>query len=239
MDSLKNKTILITGASKGIGKALAMKLSTFSVNLALVARSEKELAALRHMIIANGSKCEVFSGSVTDETFLQEVVQETSRHLGAVDILVNNAGYGIFKSTEETTAREWDEVFATNTKGTFLMTKAVLTGMKERKQGHIINIASDVAKRTFAGGALYCASKYAQDAFSMALRKEVRPFSIKVSVIYSGLVDSSFHADPEGFAGHADWLKNEDMANAITYVAGQPAHVVIDELMIHPLSQEY
>jgi NADP-dependent 3-hydroxy acid dehydrogenase YdfG len=111
--------------------------------------------------------------------------------------------------------------------------------MKENKDGHIINVASDVAKRAFSGGSLYCASKYAQEGFSAAIRKELRPFGIKVSVVYSGLVDSSFHADPQGSSNHDDWLKNEDMANAIQYIIAQPKHVVIDELMIHPLSQDY
>jgi NADP-dependent 3-hydroxy acid dehydrogenase YdfG len=111
--------------------------------------------------------------------------------------------------------------------------------MKAAGKGHIINIASDVAKRVFAGGALYCASKYAQDAFSMAIRKELRPFGIKVSVVYSGLVDSYFHADPQGHSSHEGWLTKQNMADAICYIAAQPPHVVIDELMIHPLEQDY
>jgi NADP-dependent 3-hydroxy acid dehydrogenase YdfG len=111
--------------------------------------------------------------------------------------------------------------------------------MKAKTAGHIINIASDVAKRVFSGGSLYCASKYAQDAFSAAIRKELRPFKIKVSVVYSGLVDSFFHAEKEGDPAHENWLKNEDMANAVEYIITQPPHVVIDELMIHPLEQEY
>ena len=114
-----------------------------------------------------------------------------------------------------------------------------MPSMKKMKTGHIINIASDVAKRVFAGGALYCASKYAQEAFSLTIRKELRPFNVKVSVVYSGLVDSSFHAEAQGDVSHNDWLKNEDMANAICYIASQPAHVVIDELMIHPIAQDY
>ncbi|MFM2360626.1 MAG: hypothetical protein RLY16_2619, partial [Bacteroidota bacterium] len=158
---------------------------------------------------------------------------------GRIDVVVNNAGFGIFKPAAEITADEWDQIFATNAKGTFLVSKAAIPFMKAQGAGHIINIASDVAKRTFANGSLYCASKYAQDAFSMALRKEVRSLGIKVSVVYSGLVDSYFHADPQGDASHETWLKNEDMANAISFIIEQPAHVVIDELMIHPLSQDY
>ncbi len=73
----------------------------------------------------------------------------------------------------------------------------------------------------------------------MAMRKELRPFGIKVSVVYSGLVDSFFHAEPQGDASHSEWLTNEDMARSIAFIASQPRHVVIDELMIHPLAQEY
>jgi len=156
-----------------------------------------------------------------------------------IEVMIKNAGYGVFGIAEEITVTDWDELFATNTKGTFLFCKALIPNMKERKEGHIINIASDVAKRTFAGGSLYCASKYAQEAFSSAIRKELRPFQVKVSVVYSGLVDSYFHADPQGSVNHDDWLKNEDMANAVQYIISQPKHVVIDELMIHPLSQDY
>jgi NADP-dependent 3-hydroxy acid dehydrogenase YdfG len=124
-------------------------------------------------------------------------------------------------------------------KGTFLFSQKALPHLKAAKKGHFITIASDVAKRVFDGGSLYCASKYAQHAFTEALRKEVRKDGIKVSTIYSGLVDSHFHADPAGDPSHQGWLSPEDMANSIYYVMNQPAHVVIDELMIHPLNQEY
>jgi NADP-dependent 3-hydroxy acid dehydrogenase YdfG len=239
MSALKGKVIVITGASKGIGKALAFALSGLGSKLALLARSETELLAIKNEIKNQAGKCEIFTGDITDEVFVNNSVASIIAIFGNIDIVINNAGYGIFKTSEETTAAEWDSVFATNTKGTFLMSKAVTPIMKKNKGGHIINIASDVAKRVFAGGSLYCASKYAQDAYSMAIRKELRPFNIKVSVVYSGLVDSSFHSDPQGHSSHDRWLKNEDMANAIIYIASQPAHVVIDELMIHPLQQEY
>jgi short-subunit dehydrogenase len=99
--------------------------------------------------------------------------------------LVNNAGFGVFKQATEISTSEWDSIFETNVKGTFLFCRETVPLMKSAGKGHIINIASDVAKRVFDGGSLYCASKYAQDAFSMALRKEVRKDKIKVSVVYS------------------------------------------------------
>lgn len=239
MNSLKNKVIIITGASKGIGKALALALISYDVKLALIARSKTELELLQKEIVLQHGVAEIFIGDVSNENFVQATIAAIITKFGTIDVLVNNAGFGVFKPADATTAEEWDSVFATNVKGTFLMSKAVTAIMKNNKSGHIINIASDVAKRVFAGGALYCASKYAQDAYSMALRKELRAFDIKVSVVYSGLVDSQFHIEPQGDESHKDWLKVEDMANAIIFMANQPKHVVIDELMIHPLRQDY
>jgi len=239
MGNLKGKTVIVTGASKGIGRVVALQLASLGAKLCLMARSEKELSDVKKIAEANGGHCMVFAGDVADEVFVNKTVEETIKKFGTVDIVINNAGFGVFKPSDDISAAEWDSVFATNVKGTFLVSNAVIPTMKKNKSGHIINIASDVAKRVFAGGSLYCASKYAQDAYSMAIRKELRPHNIKVSVVYSGLVDSSFHSDPEGHSSHNWWLKNEDMANAIIYIAGQPAHVVIDEMMIHPLAQEY
>ncbi len=239
MSYILNKNIIITGASRGIGKSIALHLAAHKSNLGIIARSEEELGILKQEIINLGSKAEVYAGSVSDSSFIKETVAHFINKFGCIDVLINNAGYGTFKPAEDFTETEWDELFATNTKGTFLMCKEAIPCMKRNRSGHIVNIASDVAKRTFGGGSLYCASKYAQDAFSQAIRKELRPYDIKVSVVYSGLVDSTFHGDPQGHQSHDNWLKNEDMANAILYIVNQPQHVVIDELMIHPLSQEY
>jgi len=236
---LQNKTILLTGASKGIGRALALQLAAQGANLGLVARSENELLSLKEEIAVKGAQAEIFAGSVADEALANQAVQTLTERFGRLDVVINNAGYGVFGPTESYTAEQWSELYDTNVKGTFLFSKAALPPMKAQGEGHIINIASDVAKRVFDGGALYCSSKFAQDAFSAALRKEVRRHGIKVSVVYSGLVDTMFHTDPQGSEKHADWLKAEDMANTIIYIMTQPKHVVIDELMIHPLSQEY
>lgn len=198
MQSLTGKTFVITGASKGIGRAVTEALSLLNTNLALIARSKTELETVQQIALSNGSSCKIFCGDITSENFVNETIDQVQQAFGSIDVLINNAGFGIFKPADEITESDWETVFATNTKGTFLLSKAVMPAMKERKEGHIINIASDVAKRVFSGGALYCASKYAQDAFSMAIRKELRPFKVKVSVVYSGLVDSSFHAEPQG-----------------------------------------
>jgi len=237
--SLENKTVLLTGASKGIGKTLALKLAAEKVNLGLVARSEKELTELQAEILSMGGKCLIFVGNVADESLAQKAVKEMLVQFHTIDFMINNAGYGVFGVTETISAQQWSDIYDVNVKGTFLFAKEVLASMKKAKSGHIINIASDVAKRVFEGGGLYCSSKFAQDAFSAALRKEVRKDGIKVSVLYSGLVDTMFHANVQGSIEHAEWLKTNDIADTIMFVMKQPKHVVIDELMIHPLSQEY
>jgi NADP-dependent 3-hydroxy acid dehydrogenase YdfG len=232
-------TALITGASRGIGRALALLLAKNNFQLCLVARSKVELEALASEIEEIGRRPLFFNGDVSDEAIAERAVEKTIQTFGQIDFVVNNAGFGVFGPTESYSSSEWDRVFQTNVKGTFLFCQKVLPHMKARKKGHLITVASDVAKRVFDGGSLYCASKYAQHAFTEALRKEVRKDGIKVSTVYSGLVDSHFHAEPAGDPSHADWLSPEDMANSIYYIMNQPPHVVIDELMIHPLSQEY
>jgi NADP-dependent 3-hydroxy acid dehydrogenase YdfG len=236
--TFKRKTVLITGASKGIGKALALNLAQQGANIALVARSKEELKEVQVAAKKHKAKCLIFVGNVANEKHVQKAVSETEAAFGNIDFMINNAGFGVFGPTESYTIEKWSEVYDTNVKGTFLFSKTVLAGMKAQGSGHIINIASDVAKRVFDGGALYCSSKFAQDAFSAALRKEVRKDGIKVSVVYSGLVDTPFHTSPSS-SDKGKWLTAEDMAQSIMFIMGQPKHVVIDELMIHPLSQDY
>lgn len=236
--SISNKVVLLTGASKGIGKQLALTLAGMGNQLALVARSEAELLTLQAECEQIGSKCLVFAGNVSDESLVKKAVAGTLAAFGRIDFMINNAGYGIFGPTESYSSEQWSNIYDTNVKGTFLFCKEVLESMKAAQSGYIINVASDVAKRVFDGGALYCSSKFAQDAFSAALRKEVRKHGIKVSVVYSGLVDTPFHGTSGG-EGKEGWLTGEDMANAIVFMMSQPKHVVIDELMIHPLNQDY
>lgn len=239
MTFMTNKTIIITGASRGIGRATALLLAENGANVVAMARNNDELSALTTEAAAAQLSIKTIRGDVSVEADAQRVIDFALAQFGRIDVLINNAGYGIFKNVEDITVAEWDDLMATNARGMFLMTKAALPHLKAQMSGHIINIASDVAKRTFAGGSLYTASKYAQEAFTGSLRKETRAFNVKVSAVYSGLVDSHFHDKGHGHPTSANWLKSQDMAQAIFYIANQPAHVVIDELMIHPLEQDY
>jgi NADP-dependent 3-hydroxy acid dehydrogenase YdfG len=167
------------------------------------------------------------------------MTREIMQKFGKIDVLINNAGMGIFKAIENISLAEWEQVMDINVKGTFLCCKMVLPQMKSHHHGHIIVIASDVSKRTFSHGTLYCSSKFAQDAFTAALRKEIRPFGIKVTTIYPGLTDTNFNGNTQGESRTKDWLKADDVAQAIFYAISAPPQVVIDELMLHPKVQDY
>ncbi len=234
--TLENKTFLISGASRGIGRATALLLAKNGANVVATARTADDLQTLEAE--GNGRIAGV-AGDVASEADMARVVQTALDRFGRIDGVINNAGYGVFKNVDEITVEEWDALMATNVKGTFVLTKAVLPTLKAQGSGHIVVVASDVAKRTFAGGSLYTASKYAQEAFTGALRKEVRPFGINVTGVYSGLVDSHFHEKGHGHETSKHYLQSEDMAESMLFILSRPAHVVIDEFMVHPLEQDY
>jgi NADP-dependent 3-hydroxy acid dehydrogenase YdfG len=239
--NVENKTIIISGASRGIGRATALVLAQHGANVVATARNADDLNQLEKEATEGHvrGKIVVVPGDVANESDMQAVVKTALDQFGHIDVVINNAGYGVFKNVDEISVSEWDELMATNVKGTFLLTKAALPTLKAQGSGHIVIVASDVAKRTFAGGSLYTASKYAQEAFMGALRKEIRPFGIKVTGVYSGLVDSHFHDKGHGHETSKNWLKEEDMAESMLFIVSRPAHVVVDEFMVHPLEQEY
>ena len=235
MTDLTDQIAIVTGASRGIGKAIALLLALQGAKVVAVARSEKELLDLTRKTQGLG-----LIADVADEADADYVVQETLRQFGRLDILVCNAGVGSFNELEQFDAAEWDRIFDTNVKGTFLLCKAAVPHFKAQTRGHIVGIVSDVAKRTFAHGTAYGASKFAQDAVLASLRKEVRPHGIKVSTIYPGLVDTYFNDTTPGSAeAEKTHLRPADVAQAVRYVLEAPTHVVVDELMLHPLTQEY
>ncbi|RSK46653.1 SDR family oxidoreductase [Hymenobacter perfusus] len=235
MTDLTNQVAIVTGASRGIGRAIALLLALQGAKVVAVARTAEELEELNAK-----TQGLAIPADVADEADARHIVTETLSRFGRLDILVCNAGVGSFNLLEHFEAAEWDRIFDVNVKGTFLLCKAAVPHFKAQGRGHIVGITSDVSKRTFEHGTAYGASKYAQDALLASLRKEVRPHGVKVSTIYPGLVDTYFNdsrpGSPDAEKTH---LKPSDVAQAVRYVLEAPAHVVIDELMLHPMTQEW
>ncbi|WP_191562545.1 SDR family oxidoreductase [Metabacillus idriensis] len=236
---LKNKTAIVTGASRGIGKEIAVQLSNQGMKLAIIGSSEEIFQTAKELAEAGNEHIKAFQADVANEEHLSEVVKETLSAFQTIDVLVNNAGIGFFKTVDETSLDEWKKVFEVNVQGVFIASKAVLSHMKERNAGTIITISSDVGKYTIANGSAYTATKYAVQGFSGSLAQEVREYGIRVGTINPGMVDSYFANGEQGVEEKKDWLKAKDIADAVVYMASAPKHMIIDEIVVHPLIQQY
>lgn len=236
---LRNQIAIVTGASRGIGKEIALKLAEQEMKLAIIGSSAQISETADELKSKGFSHVLPIQADVSKEEDLQQVVKKTIEEYGHVDMLVNNAGVGFFKLTEEVTLEEWKKVFEVNVQGVFLATKAVLPHMKERKSGTIITISSDVARYTIPNGAAYTATKYAVQGFSGSVAQEVREYGIRVGTINPGMVDTYFAESKQGLPEKQDWLKVEDIANAVVYMASAPKYMLIDEIVLHPLVQQY
>ncbi|MBO0961275.1 SDR family oxidoreductase [Neobacillus sp. MM2021_6] len=236
---LKEQVAIVTGASRGIGREIAVKLAEQGMKLTIVGSSSQVTETADELLNMGYTHILPVQADVSNEADMQNVVRKTIETYGTVDVLVNNAGVGFFKLTEEVTVDEWKKIFEVNVQGVFLATKAVLPHMKEQKSGTIINISSDVARYTIPNGAAYTATKYAVQGFSGSVAQEVREYGIRVGTINPGMVDTYFAESTQGLAEKKDWLKVEDIANAVVYMASAPKHMLIDEIVLHPFVQQY
>ncbi|WP_433748505.1 SDR family oxidoreductase [Falsibacillus pallidus] len=236
---LENQTAIVTGASRGIGKEIAVQLAQKGVKLVLVGSSDDIFGTEKELKESGFNDTLAVKADISLEADVERVVEEAKKQYGRVDILVNNAGIGFFKSVEETTAEEWKKVFDVNVQGVFLCSKAVLPAMKEQKFGTIITISSDVARYTIPNGSAYTATKYAVQGFMGSLSQEVREYGIRVGTVNPGMVDTYFAESKQGLPEKEDWLKVNDIAQAVVYMASAPKHMMIDEMVIHPFAQNY
>jgi 3-oxoacyl-[acyl-carrier protein] reductase len=214
--SLEGKVAIVTGGSRGIGLAIAAALLQKGTHVAIsgvnkdhLQKAETDLAR----VALSGARVMTFSADVRDHLAVESLVDETMRRHDGLDILVNNAGVGWFGSVESQAHDEWRRVMDTNLTGMFNCCKAAIPHLRRRGSGYIINISSLAGSNPFAGGASYCASKAAVDAFSEALMQEVRHDGIRVSCVKPGSVNTDFmgHADPRN-----DWkLRPEDVAQVV------------------------
>jgi NAD(P)-dependent dehydrogenase (short-subunit alcohol dehydrogenase family) len=159
-------------------------------------------------------------------------VQKTEQSLGPVDILVNNAGIGYFAPIQEASEANWDAVLDTNLKAVFLLTKAVAPGMIARRGGHVINIASLAGKNSFAGGGIYCASKWGLLGLTQCMAEDLRPHGIRVSAICPGSVATDF--SPHTGRDTSKMLQPEDVAHAVETILTQTPQSFISKVVLRP-----
>ncbi|MFW9904907.1 MAG: SDR family oxidoreductase [Candidatus Thorarchaeota archaeon] len=227
------KTAIITGASKGIGKAISLKFAANNINVVLAARDETRLKQLQDQIKENFNvKSIIVPTDVTNEDQVKILAQKTLAEFGKIDILVNNAGVGRFKRADEFSLEDYDYMFDVNVKGVFLVSKYVVPHMIKCQSGQIINIASIAGKNGFKTGTLYAASKHAVVGYSWSLREDLKEYKIKVSVVCPGSVVTEFGGKK---SEKVEWsMEPEDVAHACYYLASESDYVNTAEIIIKP-----
>lgn len=251
---LAGKTVLVTGASAGIGKATAVLFAKAGSNVILVARRAEALAAVKEACISahkeggsqSGGTFESVVLDVSDRTAVNNLWSKIPPHLKDIDILVNNAGfvYGVEKVGDIAEA-DIDAMFGTNVFGLIAITQLFVRHFKEKNAGHIINLGSIAGIETYAGGSIYCATKHAVDAFNGALRRELVATPIRVTQILPGMVETEFSIIRfRGDKAAADKvyeglqpLTGHDVAEEIVWAASRPPHVNIADVLILPVNQ--
>lgn len=241
------KTVLITGATAGIGRACAEIFAKNNYNLVLTGRRQERLDELQKDL---GEKYNVdvltSCFDIRDNEEVEKAVEIIFNLNVNIDILVNNAGLASgLDPVQSGSLDDWEKMIDTNVKGLLYISRAILPKMIERKQGHVINIGSIAGKEVYPNGNVYCATKHAVDALTKGMRMDTVQHGIRVSQIAPGAVETEFsvvrfHGDKEradGVYKGFNPLRPEDIADAVFYVANTPKHVNINDLVIMPTAQ--
>jgi len=235
---LTGAVALVTGGSRGIGRAISVRLAELGAAVAVCGRDQAALRASEELIAsAAGDKRKVaaYQADVTRTDEIAKMIAQAAAALGSITILVNNAGIGVFGPTHEKSEADWDRVFSTNLKSVFLVSRAVVPSMIKRGGGDIINISSLAGKNTFAGGGIYCASKWGLQGLSGCMAEDLRGYGIRVSTVCPGSVATEFSGSGKGNKDTSKKLQAEDVAHVVAMLALQGAQSFISEVQMRPL----
>lgn len=226
---------VITGASRGIGKAIALSLAGENHKVVIFGRDRDALDQTESEIRSIGSEVISYSGDVRDVDFVDNSIYDVLKRFGKIDNLINNAGFGNFKNFIDSSLQEFRDQIDVNLFGVYNFTKAVVPSMIKAKRGNIINISSLAGKNSFVGGTMYSSSKFALMGFSRSLMLELREHFIRVVLICPGSVDTEFFME----SGHSAPAKGkvllaEDIAHTVLSVINLPERAMISEVDIRP-----
>ena len=243
VESLQDRVAVVTGASSGIGAAVVSALNAEGVHVALAARREEALLEIQAGLDSgDGRKYMVCPTDVTDREQVRSLVARVEEELGPVEILVNCAGVMYYTLMKNRREEEWERTVEINCKGALNCVGAVLSGMLERGEGHVVMISSDAGRKVFPGLAVYSASKFFVEALSQGLRLETAGTGLKVTTIQPGNVATdliSMSGDEEaldeyGQPGESRVLDPEDVAASVVHALVQPEHVAVNEILVEP-----
>lgn len=229
---IKGKTAVVTGASSGLGAAMALALVTKGATVYGLARNLDKLHTLQKQL---GKTFIPVKMDITNQKAVAAWVKRTFSDAKVPNILINNAGAGYFNKIDELPLQHWHEMINTNLNGAFYLSSNLVPFMKMNNiSGHIINIGSILGKTTRPDSAAYSATKYGIQGFSEALSKELRDYNIKVTCVNPGSIETHFF-EQSGIEPHSNMLQPKDIASLIIYVLETPNNMLIDEITLRPL----
>jgi clavulanate-9-aldehyde reducatase len=242
---LSRQVVAITGASSGIGEAVALACARDGAAVALAARRADRIDALAERIAGEGGHALAIPTDVADEQQARAFIQGAHDELGRLDVLVNNAGVMLLGPIAGAPTEEWRRMIDANVYGVLYCTHAALPLMAEQGEGHIINVSSVAGRFARAGSGVYNLTKFGVGAFSEALRQEAVPLGVRVTVIEPGAVATELpgHNRPEVIEAMAKAFQGvtplaaDDIARAVVYAISQPANVSINEMLVRPSGQ--
>ncbi len=240
------KTILITGATSGFGKAIATLFAQHKYTVCITGRRADRLQQIKGELESYGAKVIALQFDIRDRQQTEEAIAVLKTQVERIDILVNNAGLAAgISSIEQGDVDDWEAMIDTNVKGLLYITRQVAPMMKEQMSGHIINISSTAGKVVYKNGNVYCATKYAVDALTQSMRIDLLPYGIKVTSVNPGMAETEFsivrfkgdEARAKTVYEGMDALRPEDIADTVFYCATLPAHVCINDVTVTCLKQ--
>jgi NAD(P)-dependent dehydrogenase (short-subunit alcohol dehydrogenase family) len=231
-ERLIGKVAVVTGASRGIGRAVAVALGSEGAVVVLSGRSEPDLQATAEKVTAAGGAAEITPAELTDEASIRDLVDTTSRRHGRLDILVNNAGITHSASLAETRTEDLDRCWAINARAPFILCREALPLLRQAERGCIINIASVVALKGYPLQSAYTASKHALRGMSMSLAEELRGSNVRVHVICPGGVDTELVSRIRPDIRKDDLIGPGEIAELVVYLITHKGNAVLDELHV-------
>lgn len=231
---LDGKVVVVTGASKGIGKAIASAFAAAGAKVVLAARTRETLEQVAAELRESGAEAMAVPTDVTDVDAVQRLIEQALTAYQRVDILVNNAGIGYFGPVVDFAPDDWDTVLNSNLKAVYLCTKYALPPMLAQGGGQIINVLSIAAKVAFEASAAYCAAKAGALALTKVLAAEVRQQKIRVTAVLPGSVHTPFWDDIPEHPDFEQMLKPEHVADTVVSVCQQPLGMVTEEIVVMP-----
>jgi short-subunit dehydrogenase len=238
MQPLAGKVSIVTGASRGIGKAISILLAQSGSRVVLAARSEPQLKTVGDEISSQKGEAMVIPTDLTRDKEIERLVEQTINEWGSVDVLINNAGSGKIAPVVKAKVSDWDETFQVNLRAPMILSKLVLPKMMERGEGSIINISSVSGKSGQANGSAYSASKFGLMGFTQSLYEEVREYGIRVAAICPGFVDTPLIPEMRRM-DRSKMIRPEDIAQTVLFVLTSPPTACPVEITIRPQRTPY